>query len=414
MRIERFQIQGFKSIADLTVTGLSEINVFFGLNNVGKSNIFQALELWHWLLLHSSTVKRTGVNPTKYEIPLHQLEQHFGSLLVRLGYKNRMHFTVELSSLQAHSANQQPSKRLSTNVTLRIASDVAHCEIELHEGATTDTLDPSVNLLERWLPHLPPFHVVHAGRRLQTEFREKKELPDVISDHNFKQALFYAYLSSDLEQKKRLNAIKRILAEPPFALGELDIALDPATDRIDIGFVRPDGRLPIENLGSGTQQLMLVLGQIFLNDYPIIAVEEPEMNLAPQYQEYLLAALRKLMQEPAVKLQQLFIATHSPYFEFTENFYDVTFDPMAGTCVSHATSERYTQHFAITPAGQATGARVNSLNQVQLYPGLIQDLGLQRGDLVIFARNPAGRWEIRPAQEIAQELQTITNNNGTA
>jgi len=30
---------------------------------------------------------------------------------------------------------------------------------------------------------------------------------------------------------------------------------------------------------------MLVLGQIFLNDYPIIAVEEPEMNLAPQYQE---------------------------------------------------------------------------------------------------------------------------------
>lgn len=407
MQIERFQIQGFKSIDDLTVTGLSDINVFFGLNNVGKSNIFQALQLWHWLLVHSATVQRTGINPTKYELPLRELEQHFGSLLVRLGYKNRVRLAVDLTKLGSHT-----SQLLSTKVALRIASDVIHCEIEFREGAASGTLDSSVNLLERWLPQLPQFHVVHAGRRLQTEFRAKKEQRDVIRDHNFKQALFYAYLSSDLEQKKRLNAIKRILAEPPFALGELDIALDPTTDRIDIGFVRPDGRLPIENLGSGTQQLMLVLGQIFLNDYPIIAVEEPEMNLAPQYQEYLLAALRKLMQEPGVKLQQLFISTHSPYFEFTENFYDVTFDPVAGTQVSHATSERYSQHFAVAPVGPETGARVNSLNQVQLYPGLIQDLGLQRGDMVLFVRNPAGRWEIRPAQEIASELQTITNSNG--
>lgn len=28
MRIERFQIQGFKSIADITVEGLSDINIF--------------------------------------------------------------------------------------------------------------------------------------------------------------------------------------------------------------------------------------------------------------------------------------------------------------------------------------------------------------------------------------------------
>lgn len=405
MQIERFQIQGFKSIDDLTVTGLSDINVFFGLNNVGKSNIFQALELWRWLATTSVTAKRTGKNPKKFEISMQMLTQRFGSLLLRLGQQNQIRITVELRDIHTNIY-------LVVNVLLEFSVDIAQCEIELrHEGSHKASIS-YIELFERWLPQLPQFHVVHAGRRLQAEFREKKEQRDVISDHNFKQALFYAYLSSDLEQKKRLNAIKRILAEPPFALGELDIALDPATDRIDIGFVRPDSRLPIENLGSGTQQLMLVLGQIFLNDYPIIAVEEPEMNLAPQYQEYLLTALRKLMQEPGVKLQQLFIATHSPYFEFTENFYDVTFDPVAGTQVSHATSERYSQHFAVAPVGPETGARVNSLNQVQLYPGLIQDLGLQRGDMVLFVRNPAGRWEIRPAQEIAHELQTITHSNG--
>ena len=405
MQIERFQIQGFKSIADLTVDGLSALNVFFGLNNVGKSNIFQALELWRYLATISVTAKRTGKNPKKFEIPIPPLTQRFGSLLLRLGQQNQISIIVELRDIHTNI-------HLVVSVLLELSADIAQCEIHLGHKESHNTSISYIELFERWLPQLPQFHVVHADRRLQLEFREKKELPTVINDHNFKQALFYAYLSSDLEQKKRLNAIKRILIDPPFALGELDIALDPATDRIDIGFVRPEGRLPIENLGSGAQQLMLVLGQIFLNDYPIIAVEEPEMNLAPQYQEYLLAALRKLMQEPAIKLQQLLIATHSPYFEFTENFYDVTFDPHQGTQVSHATSEMYSQHFAITPVGPETGARLNSLQQVKLYPGLIHDLGLQRGDMVIFVRNPAGRWEIRPAQEIAHELQTITNHNG--
>jgi hypothetical protein len=224
-----------------------------------------------------------------------------------------------------------------------------------------------------------------------------------------KQALFYAYLSRDLQQKRRLEAIKRILTEPPFSLGELDIALDPATDQIDIGFARPEGRLPLENLGSGSQQLLLVLGQIFLNDYPIIAIEEPEMNLSPQYQQWLLVALRKLMQDPDIKLNQLFISTHSPYFEFKENFFDVTME-QGVTQVAKLPLEKRNRYFPDTEIGQETGARLNSLNQVKLYDGVIQDLKLQRGDMVIFTKNEAGRWEIRPESEIVEELETVSDN----
>lgn len=406
MRIERFQIQGFKSIADLTVEGLSDINVFFGLNNVGKSNIFQALELWYWLLTQGSPKVQSGKSPRKYEISLQQLEQRFGGLLVQLGNQSPVRLVVALKEDQPQTAVQ-----FVTQITLQFVEDTAHYEIELRNASPIMASEAAVDLFERWRSQSPNFHVVHAARRLPTEYRSKKDQSERITNDNFKQALFYAYLSSDLEQKKRLNAIKRILAESPFELGELDIALDPATDRIDIGLIRPNGRLPIENLGSGAQQLLLVLGQIFLNDYPLIAIEEPEMNLAPQYQEYLMTALRKLMQDPAVKLQQLFISTHSPYFEFTENFYDVTFDSAHGTQVKRATSETHSQHFAIEPLGLDTGARLNSLNQVQLYEGMIRDLGLRRGDLLIFARNREGRWEIRPARELAQELYTLTNGS---
>nr|HRW11437.1 hypothetical protein [Caldilineaceae bacterium] len=102
---------------------------------------------------------------------------------------------------------------------------------------------------------------------------------------------------------------------------------------------------------------------------------------------------------------------HSPYLEFTQNFYDVSYDAENGTQVHHATVADYNQHFDIdiTPTGPDTGARLNSMNQVKLYEGVIEDLGLQRGDLVIFARNDAGRWEVHSGRELANELQQITN-----
>lgn len=219
-------------------------------------------------------------------------------------------------------------------------------------------------------------------------------------------------MSSDFQQKLRFAAIKSALAEPPFSLGELDVALDQHSDQIDIGFIRPQGRLPLESLGSGSQQLLLVLGQVFLNDFSIIALEEPEMNLSPQRQQELMIALRRLMQDPAVKLNQLFISTHSPYLEFSENFYDVTLDERGHTRVRKTLAQKWSSHFASVPLGPDTGARLNSLNQVKLYEGVVADLDLERGDMVVFVRNDAGRWELRKAEEIAREMQILTANNG--
>jgi len=422
MRIERFQIQGFKSIADVTVDGLADINVFFGLNDVGKSNIFQALELWHWLLSNAS-----GPSERLMPTQLKQIGNIFGAFLFRLGGNNIIQLSADVildkNSIVPHNVRpdimsmlnarfsylNQDKMGVKVDIELVLESEnIINCTIsKTWEGSGNFDLHP------RDLGTIvSKFHIIKASRRIQTELRQKDNSLTPVDHHNLKQALFYAYLSSDLGQKKRLIAIKKVISEPPYNLGELDVALDPQTDQIDIGFVRPNGRLPIENLGLGSQQLLLVLGQIFLNDSPIIAVEEPEMNLSPQYQEYLMVALRKLMQDPAIKLQQLFISTHSPYLEFAENFYDVIFDPVVGTQVIRATKEKHSQHFSVTPIGPDSGARLNSLNQVKLYDGLIQDLALQRGDLVIFVRNDAGRWEIRPAEELAHELQAITNGKG--
>ncbi|MCI0564184.1 MAG: hypothetical protein MN733_37390, partial [Nitrososphaera sp.] len=125
---------------------------------------------------------------------------------------------------------------------------------------------------------------------------------------------------------------------------------------------------------------------------------------------HLLVALRQLMEDPDVRLHQLFISTHSPYFEFTENFFDVTMDEHGATQVTRLPIEQRSRYFPDTQVGEETGTRLNSLNQVKLYNGVMEDLGLERGDLVLFAKNEAGRWEIRSEKDIVQELETISED----
>ena len=84
---------------------------------------------------------------------------------------------------------------------------------------------------------------------------------------------------------------------------------------------------------------------------------------------------------------------------------------MKGTQIHHATNADYNQHFSIIPSGPDTGARLNSMNQVKLYEGVISDLGLKRGDLVVFVPTNDGRWEIRSGEALADEFHAVTNGS---
>jgi len=46
MQLLEFEVQGFKSLYDCKLTDLQPINVFHGENNVGKSNLLEAMELF--------------------------------------------------------------------------------------------------------------------------------------------------------------------------------------------------------------------------------------------------------------------------------------------------------------------------------------------------------------------------------
>jgi predicted ATPase len=51
MKIERFEVKGFKNLRqNVVLDDLAGVNVIHGENNVGKSNLLQAMDLFFWLL----------------------------------------------------------------------------------------------------------------------------------------------------------------------------------------------------------------------------------------------------------------------------------------------------------------------------------------------------------------------------
>jgi len=51
--------------------------------------------------------------------------------------------------------------------------------------------------------------------------------------------------------------------------------------------------------------------------------------------------------------------------------------------------------------------RLDRHNQVHLYAGLVEDLGLKPGDMVFFVRNEAGRWEVRTEEKVTKKIQSV-------
>lgn len=51
--------------------------------------------------------------------------------------------------------------------------------------------------------------------------------------------------------------------------------------------------------------------------------------------------------------------------------------------------------------------RLDKQGQVGLYYGLIEEMGLKPGDMLMFVRNEAGRWEIWREEEIIEKIKTV-------
>jgi hypothetical protein len=329
------------------VEGLAAVNVFLGPNGAGRSNIFQALALWSWLLDQvKSPEGQLSLLPPEHIIPWDAVDDAFGLPVFHTRGDNSIQLRAECSldpvewqgaEPPAGAAGREIGARLggreATITELRMVSEVG---LTLHprgllcrtrNDAQSDDIrfEVSNSTLSQFLTR---FHHIRSGHWFQAERRARgdSQVTSWVTSHNLKQALLDAERGGDPRRKRRLAQLRRVLNAPPLSLGELDVILDPVSERIDVGFVNGNGWLPLDSAGCGAQHMLLLLGQMFLNDCPLVAMDEPENSLSARLQQHLLSLLERLIQDPQSRLCQVFVATHSPYIAGDRACYEVTLD----------------------------------------------------------------------------------------
>ena len=65
----------------------------------------------------------------------------------------------------------------------------------------------------------------------------------------------------------------------------------------------------------GIKELLVLLTHLYNDKYPYLIIDEPELNLHPQYQAFLMEEVRKLAGDPSVDSTKkvFFLVTHSPF-----------------------------------------------------------------------------------------------------
>src|SRR5207237_8917935 len=65
----------------------------------------------------------------------------------------------------------------------------------------------------------------------------------------------------------------------------------------------------------GIKELLVLLTHLYNDEHPYLIIDEPELNLHPQYQAFFMQEVRKLAGDPAAdkKKKVIFLVTHSPF-----------------------------------------------------------------------------------------------------
>ena len=193
MKIERFRVQNYKNLKDVTVEGLSDINVFFGQNSVGKSNTFEALALALWLLNARAPKSVINLNSICQKLaiaaPLAPLDG-YGPLSFQITIR------WEDKDVSGQVADTKPNISTGTDDKsvppyIRIEQNPNHDTVSFIDYSWEDEKEDSVSFSDdNLLPFVPPLHIIHAERRLGVERQGPSNGTTAVSHDNVKKTLF--------------------------------------------------------------------------------------------------------------------------------------------------------------------------------------------------------------------------------
>jgi predicted ATPase len=363
MRLSTFAVKGYKNLRrTVTLESLDGFNVIHGENDVGKSNLLQAIDLFFGMVAsmgqRSDTPIKTGalgeddsttswvvVDGLITGVRFHISEQSLKSL----GYAADDIFHVEEPSpITLEGAIDigpddwqlagRPTAALEReHLRFRLSRSHAGC-VDVEVASETGKIDSLEWQMKRDVASLisrafsvrtagetRSFSLVDVHRRVASV-----DAPDAGETHRIVPLSLLLGLY-DAKESVEPGVFQRweIFEEAMSSLGTLVdggrfvITYNRAKGRAHLAVQKGRTRMPIESMGSGVQQIASLLARVLLGNASIVAIEEPEINLRYDLQIRLREMLRRVV-DSGLGPRQVIISSHSPAFETGDAFYAMT------------------------------------------------------------------------------------------
>ncbi len=359
IKLNKIEVQNFKSLVNTQVEALGDVNLFFGFNNSGKSNIFKFLKILFERKRKGTKIKYESSESIKTITDTLVETTNFWSgyiwsepfLFTKNNRDNAITFTVELiirNNLMPQEEQLKAENFLSkTNETKLVlvgeitARDTETSYLQIQKALLNGKIFYKYeDQIDEFFPTKGSkidkqvgadillilndlVLLIDSDRNLTIE--KVKDGVATFDVKNFKNALYELYINA--EKNESFNLLNRFLGNFEFSedgRGRLGSNLNsfPFNHANDIGFTKFDseieimlknneGKLPLKNFGTGIQQFLYLLTIIHMSKSRIVIIEEIELNLSPLYQKELLLFIKSLMPH---SFDQLLFSSHSPFF----------------------------------------------------------------------------------------------------
>jgi hypothetical protein len=416
LRIARLVVENFRTYhgpveIPLETGGVvDEVAVFHGGNGAGKSNALAALDLFfrasaYWLvnrprsnsddfsLSWDRRVDSTGLVPSARDWPP--------------GVRDPLRIDVHFAEAKT-----------PFSITLTPAGQVVDLRMEGVWAAGGQPVTPQPQALNptetkylsstlNWLqaplgPGSKPFFRLDARRRAY-RFAGEGDTPSDAPSSPLSPDLAYRLLelatSFDPLDTEHWRAFTSLVSRFKTLAGREVAVVRMPDGSVDLRFeIRGKQILRVSELSSGEQQVVAMCAAVLTSRAAVVAIEEPEISLHPDYQKLVRDVLREQVRSGII--DQIILESHVPVFDGPE-VVRFSRSPEGATSVVRQASDADDALGARAKKARAEAQWVTPEGYTQLPEDMVESLGFQAGGHLWFLRStPESRWEAWTAADL--------------